>query len=67
MIEELKRIFNNFGHKRKITLKFLKNELQSRIDQTIPILTIQWIIKTYMNKSWQKVITKKLVHENDNA
>ena len=67
MIEELKRISKDFEHKRKITAKFLKNELQTRNYPTIPISTVKWILRTYMNKSWQKVTTRKLVHENDHA
>ena len=63
----MKDIFTEIGKKRKITSTLIKHLLKERLNQDIPINTITYIAKRYLNKSWQKVTSKRYIPENEIA
>ena len=63
----MKEIFEEIGKKRKITASLIRHLIQERIHQDVSKNTIQYIAKRYLNKSWQKVTTKRFIPEHEIA
>ena len=60
-------IFKEYGHKRKMTVKFISSEIVERYYRHIPDSTLRYLMKTFINKSWQKVTTTTSKYESDVA
>ena len=50
-----------------MTVKFISSEIVDRCYRHIPDSTLRYLMKTFLNKSWQKVTTTTSKYENDVA
>ena len=63
----MREIFEEIGKKRKITANLIKHLIKERIHVDVSINTIQYIAKRYLDKSWQKVTSKRFIPEHEIA
>ena len=63
----MKKIFKEIGKKRKITTKLIRTLLINNINREVPISTIRYLLKRFLNKSWQRLTNTKFQYENENA